>query len=114
MLPGKAEIRDFELIVLEQKEIFALEIPMDDVAPMQVFQAASQILEQLLALGIRASTFVLDVVEQIAVLGQVHHDVHFGRELENVRGSENVAVVDPLEDVYLAREELLDEILKIN
>ena len=84
---------------------------MDDFRVVQIFHASRQVLEQLFAFGIGSTTFALDVVQEIPVLRQLHHDEHLGRKLEDLRAAENVLVVDALQNVQLTRQKLFHKIL---
>jgi len=61
--PCKSKVGDFDAIVPGHEQILAFEVAMNDVDGMNVGDAAADVLEELLGIGIRLSAVFLDVTE---------------------------------------------------
>ncbi len=86
---------------------------MQNAPGMDVSQAVYYLSEHLLGLLLTKFAPLLDILQEVPAIGVFHHDVHMVFALEDFHQSNDVGVLDGLQDVHLAQN-LLSRVLVLH
>ena len=83
---------------------------MHNVPAVTMCHAGRDTSHDVACFGLGQYSARVDVVQEVAVLSHLHHEVDLSRSLDQAIHSEDVAVVDELKCLHLSREELCEDL----
>ena len=110
--PRESEIDDLQVSPPVQQQVLALEVAMDDAALVAVLDAVAKLLVPDARLLFRDALDLPYGAEQISAGGLLHDDVDARVRLDRLQEDDDVRVLEDLDDVELARQKLLEVVLR--
>ena len=100
------EVAQFHVDVLCKQYVFALEVAVRDAVHVAVIDGVTQLPEQPLRLRLAQHAVLVDVVQEVAAVRQLHDDVQLRAHLHSVVQLDDVDVVEVRQDLHLLVEVL--------
>lgn len=95
----QTEVNDLDVLVVIKKEIFRLEVTMDNVQLVQVLDASDDLVEKGQSFRLLDPLILYDIVEELTATGILHDEIQLLRGLDNLVKLNNVRVTDHLQNV---------------
>jgi hypothetical protein len=99
---AESKIDNLDVAVIIQKQIFGLQVTVDDVHCMYLLDSCNDLMEKAAGLGLLHSAIGHDVIEELATGGVLHDQVKLPSRLNDLIELHDVGMPYKLEDVHLS------------
>lgn len=101
---GPTKVREFDVTVLGEEDVFGLEVPVDDVLLVAVDESLCDLSDVAGSLGLREATLLLETTKELSFGGVLHEDVDVGVVIKVAKHPEDVLMAQVGLDLDLSSE----------